>query len=137
MCSYGDTLIDQTIVEKVLRIFPEKFDHVMASIEESKDLVELSFNQVMGSLQSREVRIKTSPIKVKERDFQTHHSPRKNECGGFRGCLHGRGFGRGRRRNNLYCSHCKRFGHVQNDFWFKYQQVNWVGEDNQNRKRRR
>lgn len=58
MRAYGKQVSDRTVVEKVLRSLPQKFDHVVASIEESKDLSDFSFNQLMGSLQSHEARIK-------------------------------------------------------------------------------
>uniref|UniRef100_A0A0V0GPM2 Putative ovule protein n=1 Tax=Solanum chacoense TaxID=4108 RepID=A0A0V0GPM2_SOLCH len=38
MRSYGEKVTDQTIVEKILRSLAPKFDHVVAAIEESKDL---------------------------------------------------------------------------------------------------
>jgi len=38
MRSYGEKVTDQIIVEKVLRSLNPKFDHVVAAIEESKDL---------------------------------------------------------------------------------------------------
>lgn len=38
MRSYGETITDQTIVEKVLRSLIPKFDHVVVAIVESKDL---------------------------------------------------------------------------------------------------
>ncbi|XP_073121219.1 uncharacterized protein [Henckelia pumila] len=52
--SYGEEISDQTIVEKVLRSLTPKFDHVVAAIEESKDLSTYSFDELMGSLQSHE-----------------------------------------------------------------------------------
>jgi len=38
MTSYGDQIIDQTVVEIILRSLTPKFDHNVAAIEESKDL---------------------------------------------------------------------------------------------------
>lgn len=58
--SYGDTVTDQKIVEKMLRIFPFKFDHIVIAIEESKDLKSLSINELMGSLQTHEKRMNRS-----------------------------------------------------------------------------
>lgn len=52
--SYGEDLKDQKNVEKILRSFPAKVDGVVVAIEESKDLTQLSVNELMGSLQSHE-----------------------------------------------------------------------------------
>nr|GEX54736.1 UBN2 domain-containing protein [Tanacetum cinerariifolium] len=46
------------------------FDHVVAAIEESKDLSTLSFDELMGSLQAHEARINRSATKEKEKAFQ-------------------------------------------------------------------
>lgn len=54
----GETLTDEKVVEKVLRSFSKKFDHVVAAIEESKDLKVLTVAELLGSLLSHEERIK-------------------------------------------------------------------------------
>ena len=46
---YGDTISDQTVVAKVLRSLPPKFDHIVAAIEEAKDLSTLSLDELRGS----------------------------------------------------------------------------------------
>lgn len=38
MKSYDDIVTDESVVSKLLRILTLKFDHVVATIEESKDL---------------------------------------------------------------------------------------------------
>ncbi|XP_027771422.1 uncharacterized protein LOC114076508 [Solanum pennellii] len=90
MRSYGKKVTDQIIVEKVLRSLNPKFDHVVAAIEESKDLSVFFFDKLMGSLQSHEARINRSVEKNEEKAFQGR--------GEFRGGR-GRGYGRGRGRN--------------------------------------
>ncbi|CAL9102007.1 unnamed protein product [Musa textilis] len=54
MKSYGEYLHDHIIVAKVLRSLTLKFDHVVATIEESKDLSIFSFDELMDSLQAHE-----------------------------------------------------------------------------------
>lgn len=90
--SYGEEIYDQTIVEKVLRSLTPKFDHVVAAIEESKDLSTYSFDELMGSLQSHEVRINKSVEKNEEKAFyvQGKNSNQKYEQGNATGRGRGR-----------------------------------------------
>ncbi|GKE14929.1 retrovirus-related pol polyprotein from transposon TNT 1-94 [Tanacetum coccineum] len=71
MRSYGDSISDEVIVAKVLRSLAPKFDHVVAAIEESKDLSMFSFDELMGSLQAHEVRINMSFTKEEEKNGHT------------------------------------------------------------------
>ncbi|XP_076954733.1 uncharacterized protein LOC143629310 [Bidens hawaiensis] len=64
--AYGEDVSDQLVVEKVLRSLPTKWDDVVTAIEESKDLSTLSFDQLMGSLQSHEARVNRSVTIVEE-----------------------------------------------------------------------
>lgn len=48
--SFGEKLIEQKVVERVLRSLPTKFDYVVVVIEESKDLTEYSLQELMESL---------------------------------------------------------------------------------------
>ncbi|CAB4298508.1 unnamed protein product [Prunus armeniaca] len=62
--SYGDTILDKKIVEKTLRSLPPKFDHVVAAIEESKDLAAFSLHELIGSLEAHEkglIGLQTTP----------------------------------------------------------------------------
>ncbi|XP_020243384.1 uncharacterized protein LOC109821619 [Asparagus officinalis] len=88
MRSYGEEITDETVVVKVLRSLTPKFDHVVAAIEESKDLSIFSFDELMGSLQAHEARLNRS-----------------------------QGKGRGN-RGRIQCFHCKRYGHVKADCWY-------------------
>ncbi|XP_049359193.1 uncharacterized protein LOC125823869 [Solanum verrucosum] len=107
MQSFGEKVNDQIIVENVLRSLTPKFDHVVVAIEESKDLSVFSFDELMGSLQAHETRIKQSTEKNEDKAFQVEDSATKygenNGPGrGRRGFCGGRGHGyrRGRGRND-------------------------------------
>ncbi|KAL5752045.1 hypothetical protein ACOSQ2_022552 [Xanthoceras sorbifolium] len=47
---HGEKIEDMTVVEKILRSLSPKFNYVVCSIEESKDLDILSIDELQGSL---------------------------------------------------------------------------------------
>ncbi|XP_021600660.1 uncharacterized protein LOC110606212 [Manihot esculenta] len=57
MRSLGEQCLDSTLVAKLLRSLTPKFDHVVAVIEESKDLSTFIFDELMGSLLAHEERL--------------------------------------------------------------------------------
>eukprot|EP00253_Pinus_taeda_P013542 PITA_13542 len=106
---YGEDLKDQKNVENILRSLPTKFDGVVFAIEESKDLTQLSVNELMGSLQSHEQRINRYSEKSIGKAFQergnifkdksgSSHEKSKNTFGRGRGIGQTYRGGRGRGR---------------------------------------
>lgn len=69
MKSYGEEISDSIVVAKVLRSLTPKFDHVVAAIEEAKNLEVLTFDELMGSLQAHEDRLNRSSMKRDETTF--------------------------------------------------------------------
>lgn len=65
----GDNISGQTVVAKVLRSLASKFIHVVALIEESKDLSTYTFDELMGSLLTHEARLSRSKEKGDEKAF--------------------------------------------------------------------
>ena len=145
MRSFGEQCRDQTVVSKILRSLTPKFDHVVAAIEESKDLAIFSFDELMGSLQAHEARLNRATEQTEEKAFhvkgetsyQQGISDYNNEHfwsrgrGGFRS----RGFrGRGRgqvgdwQRQSVQCHYCKRYGHIKANCRKMEKQANYAEE---------
>lgn len=53
----GEQMENHVVVAKVLRSLTSKFNHVVATIQESKDLSHLTLDELSGSLQGHKARI--------------------------------------------------------------------------------
>lgn len=119
---YGEDMDDVKVVEKILRSLTEKFDYVVCSIEESKDIDSLTIDELQSSLI------------VHEQKFRRHNDEEQalkvtyeggNSRG--RGSYRGRGRGRGRASFNkatVECYRCHNLGH------FQYECPSWNNEAN-------
>ena len=58
MRRYGDKIEEVHVVENILRSLTPKFDYVVCVIEDSKDLDSMALEQLEGSLQAHEDKIK-------------------------------------------------------------------------------
>ncbi|XP_021758678.1 uncharacterized protein LOC110723641 [Chenopodium quinoa] len=56
MKSYGEEISNEKIVKKILVSLNDKFDNIVTIIEETKDLSNITIEQLMGSLESHEQR---------------------------------------------------------------------------------
>ena len=71
-----EELIDQQLVDKVLRTLTPRFDHVVVVIEESKDLDSMKVEELQNSLEAHEQRIneRRNDEKDKEQALQAQNN---------------------------------------------------------------
>nr|DAD23241.1 TPA_asm: hypothetical protein HUJ06_024704 [Nelumbo nucifera] len=142
---HGDKIEDVAVVEKILRLMAPKFSYVVCSIEESKDLDEVSIDELQSSLLVHEQRMTTSTCSTEEQALKAStHGESSIGIGSSRGCGRGHGRGRGRGRgsytpdsrgrgrghdhhqqslnndskfdkSNIECYRCHKFGHYKSE----------------------
>ncbi|KAL6322426.1 hypothetical protein AAG906_008081 [Vitis piasezkii] len=88
---HGEKMEDVTVIEKILRSMTPKFNYVVCSIEESKDLDELSIDELQGSLLVHEQKI----IQEDKEEQALKASTNNNALTMNRSADRGRGKGRG------------------------------------------
>jgi hypothetical protein len=114
MRSNGEQMKDVTIVEKILRTLTEKFNYVVVSIEESKDIDALTVDKLQSSLVVHEQKCHRS--NGEEQALKVIVADRNGGRGRGRGDYRGRGRGRGRQAFNkatIECYKCHQLGHFQ------------------------
>ncbi|TXG65249.1 hypothetical protein EZV62_006524 [Acer yangbiense] len=122
---HGEQMRDVTIVEKILRSLSDKFNYIVCSIEESKDIDRLSIDELQSSLVVHEQKFHRH--NGEEQALKVTFEDRAEGRGRGRGFFRGRGRSRGHQSFNkalVECYKCHKLGH------FQYECPSWDKEAN-------
>ncbi|KAI3690759.1 hypothetical protein L2E82_48966 [Cichorium intybus] len=105
---------DRRVVEKILRRLTRKFEYIVVAIEESKDLSTLSLENLLGTLQSHELRMKQFDHTPYEQAFQLQSSNSHDKSKDVERPEHhdNKGKGRGKPLSQIQCYYCQKYGHT-------------------------
>ncbi|RVW97634.1 hypothetical protein CK203_027966 [Vitis vinifera] len=109
----GEDKGNTVVVEKILRSMTSKFDYVVCSIEESKDLDTLTIYELQSSLFVHEQRM-TSHVLEEEQALKVTHGNHSGSRGRGRGNYRGKERGRNRKsfdKATMECYNCHKLGH--------------------------
>ncbi|GKV37176.1 hypothetical protein SLEP1_g45235 [Rubroshorea leprosula] len=128
-----EELSDRRVVEKVLVSLPEKFEHKISSLEDSKDLSKIPLTELINSLQAVEQRkalrsqsnvegalLATEKGKSQQKEgakkqfFDKKWKEKKEFQRDFKG-----GRYKGKKESFPPCIHCKKTTHTENFCWFR------------------
>src|SRR3984957_19829913 len=115
MKSLGETIEEPSLVQKILRSLPDRFNPKVSAIEELNDLKALEFDQLLGTLTAYEMRI----VKYKPTSREASFKAYKNEdsepdeiAEKFVKRLK-KGSGKYKGKLPFKCFNCGRIGHFQ------------------------
>jgi len=127
MKANGENKGDVAVVEKILRSLTPKFDYVVCSIKESKDIDTLTIDELQSSLLVHEQRM--SSHVEEEQALKITHGEQSGGRGRGRGSFRGRGRGRGRQnfdKTTIECYNCHKLGHFQWECPNKEKEANYA-----------
>nr|KYP34452.1 hypothetical protein KK1_044596 [Cajanus cajan] len=105
MRAYGKNILDKKIVEKILISVPHKYDPIVTTIEQTKDLSTLSITELMGSLEAYEQRLNRHDEDSTERNNGETSRHKENS----------RNFSKNYQNEYPPCGICKRTNHAEKD----------------------
>ncbi|GAU11414.1 hypothetical protein TSUD_344050 [Trifolium subterraneum] len=117
MTLHGERVEHVTVVEKILRSMPAKFNYVVCSIEQSHDVTSMTIDELQSTLLVQEQRMKNQRIGGEEQALKVSNGGRGyNPRGRGRGSNRGRGRGRSNFNKELVeCYKCHKLGHYQHE----------------------
>ncbi|KAL0326307.1 UNVERIFIED_CONTAM: Retrovirus-related Pol polyprotein from transposon RE1 [Sesamum radiatum] len=116
--AYGEDIPEKRVVEKLLISVTEKYDPIVTTIEETKDITTLTVTELVGSLEAYEKRRSRREENSLENAFQSklnmrsQNSNKKEE--NFKSTL-----GDKKKQNMRPCRICKRTNHLEKDCYFR------------------
>ncbi|CAL1375693.1 unnamed protein product [Linum trigynum] len=125
MRNCGEDMSYGKVVEKILRTLTERFNYVVCSIEESKDIDSLTVDALQSSLLVHEQKFSRKVTKMVTEDDQALRASYDYGRGGRglgRGYGPGRGRGRGWNKEAVECFKCHKLGH------YKYECPDWYND---------
>ncbi|KAG7579135.1 Zinc finger CCHC-type [Arabidopsis thaliana x Arabidopsis arenosa] len=99
----GEEKTDYQIVQKILISLPERFDSIVAVMEQTKDLTSLSVTELIGTLKAHEKRVSIREERSTEGAF---YGENKSEV-------------KRQKSAEKWCGVCKRNNHNESDCWMK------------------
>jgi len=128
---YGEQMRDVTIVEKILRSLTDRFNYIVCSIEESKDIDVLSIDELQSSLIVHEQKFQKH--NMEEQALKVTSEERSYGRGQGRRAFRGGGRGRGRYnfdKTTVECYRCHKLGHFQYECPTVSKEANYVELNN-------
>lgn len=116
MRTHDGSMEDVKVVEKILRSLTEKFDYIVCSIEESKDIDLMPIDELQSSLIVHEHKFQRQRPTGEEQALKIVSEERFGARGRGRGAYRSRGRGRGRQsydKATVECDNCHKLGHFQ------------------------
>ncbi|XP_050875937.1 uncharacterized protein LOC127079600 [Lathyrus oleraceus] len=111
--SYGETILEQNVVSKVLRSLTPRFDNIVVAIEESKDLTTLSKDELQSSLEAHEQRMDERGADKAKAEIALQYSTSEKGESSSKDSGHSNGFKK-RDVSKVQCYKCRKFGHFAN-----------------------